>query len=125
MSHDRGWRAACDSTMWSLGIHFESHEIARGVTAMVVGSGALLGLFWMRKKARRQNWCIRIPENRNQTEAMVSERPAAILSFDEACPILVCDLEEWFMCRPIPQLSKSLKVLEEAIIKGPDFMKNE
>jgi hypothetical protein len=31
-------------TIWSLGFHFEIREIARGVTAMVVGSGALLAL---------------------------------------------------------------------------------
>jgi len=42
MSHDRGWRAACDMTVWGLGFHFEIREVARGVTAMVVG--ALLGL---------------------------------------------------------------------------------
>jgi len=45
MSHDRGWRAACRLTMWILRFHFEIGEIARGVTAMVVGSGALLGRF--------------------------------------------------------------------------------
>jgi hypothetical protein len=43
MSHDRGWRAACGMMIWSLGFHFVILEIARGVTAMVVGSGALLG----------------------------------------------------------------------------------
>ena len=45
MSHDRGWRAACDKTEWILDFHFGSREVARGVTAMVVGSGALLGRF--------------------------------------------------------------------------------
>ena len=45
MSHDRGWRAACDITIWILCFHFEIHEAARGVTAMVVGSGAWLGIF--------------------------------------------------------------------------------
>jgi len=44
MSHDRGWRAAGSLTMWSLGFHFGMDEEARGVTAMVVGSGALLAL---------------------------------------------------------------------------------
>ena len=44
MSHDRGWRAACDVTIRILQFHFEIREIARGVTAMVVGSGALLGV---------------------------------------------------------------------------------
>jgi hypothetical protein len=43
MSHDRGWRAACGMTIRSLRFHSEIREIARGVTAMVVGSGALLG----------------------------------------------------------------------------------
>ncbi len=45
MSHDRGWRAACLGTTWIPEFHFEIREVARGVTAMVVGSGALLGLF--------------------------------------------------------------------------------
>ncbi len=48
MSHDRGWRAACIVTIWIPEFHFEMDEGARGVTAMVVGSGALLGFFyWM------------------------------------------------------------------------------
>ncbi len=45
MSHDRGRRAACRNTIQVLWLHFESLSIARGVTAMVVGSGDLLGLF--------------------------------------------------------------------------------
>ena len=45
MSHDRGWRAACGIKIWILRLHFEIREVARGVTAMVVGSGALLGVF--------------------------------------------------------------------------------
>ena len=45
MSHDRGWRAVCIVTFWSPNFHFEMREVARGVTAMVVGSGALLGRF--------------------------------------------------------------------------------
>jgi hypothetical protein len=45
MSHDRGWRAACEVTIWILWFHFEIREIARGVTALVVGSGALLAFF--------------------------------------------------------------------------------
>jgi hypothetical protein len=48
MSHDRGWRAACVLTIWSLLFHFERLSVARGVTAMVVGSGALLGLWFIR-----------------------------------------------------------------------------
>jgi hypothetical protein len=44
MSHDRGWRAACLVTIWIPWFHFEMGEVARGVTAMVVGSGALLGV---------------------------------------------------------------------------------
>ena len=47
MSHDRGWRAACDITIWILRFHFEIGEAARGVTAMVVGSGAWFGLFFI------------------------------------------------------------------------------
>jgi len=43
MSHDRGWRAACLITIWIRIVHFETHSVARGVTAMVVGSGALFG----------------------------------------------------------------------------------
>jgi len=46
MSHDRGWRAACIVTTRSPEFHFAVGEVARGVTAMVVGSGALLGLFF-------------------------------------------------------------------------------
>ena len=42
MSHDHGWRAACLVTIRLLGFHSKIREIARGVTAMVVGSGALL-----------------------------------------------------------------------------------
>ena len=45
MSHDRGWRAACPATIWIPEFHFGIREKARGVTAMVVGSGAWLGLF--------------------------------------------------------------------------------
>src|SRR6187399_80324 len=45
MSHDHGRRAACGMTIWSREFDFEIHEGARGVTAMVVGSGALLGRF--------------------------------------------------------------------------------
>ena len=44
MSHDRGWRAACLVTSWIQRFHFEDREVARGVTAMVVGSGAWLGV---------------------------------------------------------------------------------
>ena len=46
MSHDRGWRAACIVTIRIPKFHCEIGEVARGVTAMVVGSGALLGIFW-------------------------------------------------------------------------------
>ena len=45
MSHDRGRRAACGMTILILGFHSEILKIARGVTAMVVGSGALLAFF--------------------------------------------------------------------------------
>ena len=45
MSHDHGRRAACGLTICIPGFHSEIDEKARGVTAMVVGSGALLGLF--------------------------------------------------------------------------------
>ena len=45
MSHDRGWLAGCVVTRWIPNFHFEIREIARGVTAMVVGSGALLGIW--------------------------------------------------------------------------------
>ncbi len=47
MSHDRGRRAACGMTIWIMWFHIEIREIARGVTAMVVGSGALLGGFFL------------------------------------------------------------------------------
>jgi len=45
MSRDHGWRAACIVTLWIPEFHFETGEVARGVTAMVVGSCALLGVF--------------------------------------------------------------------------------
>jgi len=45
MSHDRGWRAACIVPIWIREFHFGNQKVARGVTAMVVGSGALLALF--------------------------------------------------------------------------------
>jgi len=48
MSHDRGWRAACRNTINIPWFHFALRSIARGVTAMVVGSGDLLALFSMR-----------------------------------------------------------------------------
>ena len=54
MSHDHGRRAACRTTIWILEIHSEIHEIARGVTDMVVGSGALLGSFFIYLGARSQ-----------------------------------------------------------------------
>ena len=44
MSHDHGRRATCGKTIRIRWLHFESPSIARGVTDMVVGSGALLGL---------------------------------------------------------------------------------
>jgi hypothetical protein len=43
MSHDRSWRAACLIRYSDQLLHFYSHSIARGVTAVGVGSGALLG----------------------------------------------------------------------------------
>jgi hypothetical protein len=52
MSHDHGWRAACLVTIWILRFHSMMHEVARGVTAMVVGSGALLGRFMRGKRPR-------------------------------------------------------------------------
>ena len=45
MSHAGRRRAACGMTIRSLGFHSEIREIARGVTAPGVGSGALLGDF--------------------------------------------------------------------------------
>lgn len=44
LSRDGSWRAACGMTIQSLGFHFEIREIARGVTAMVVGSGTFSAL---------------------------------------------------------------------------------
>jgi hypothetical protein len=54
MSHDHGWRAACGMTIWILRFRFEIHEEARGVTAKVVGSGALLGSGARMKTHRRK-----------------------------------------------------------------------
>jgi hypothetical protein len=45
MSHDRSWRAACLITITIPLLHFYFTSKARGVTAVGVGSGALLG-FW-------------------------------------------------------------------------------
>ena len=47
MSHDHGRRAACGITFHIPWFHFDFHSIARGVTALVVGSGDLLGLFFI------------------------------------------------------------------------------
>jgi hypothetical protein len=43
MSHAGIWRAACLNRNWIRILHFETHEVARGVTDVGVGSGALLG----------------------------------------------------------------------------------
>jgi hypothetical protein len=43
MSHDGIWRAACLNRNWIRILHFEKHKVARGVTDVGVGSGALLG----------------------------------------------------------------------------------
>jgi len=50
MSHDHGWRAACGITLWILWFHLGNPSIARGVTAMVVGSGAWLALSFIQQK---------------------------------------------------------------------------
>jgi len=47
MSHDGSWRAACLIRNWILILHFKVPSVARGVTAPGVGSGALLGLFFV------------------------------------------------------------------------------
>jgi hypothetical protein len=54
MSHDRGWRAACIVTIYILSFPSKMHEVARGVTAMVVGSGALLGQYFSEIHLKRQ-----------------------------------------------------------------------
>jgi len=64
MSHDRGWRAACVVTIKIPKFHFDVRKEARGVTAMVVGSGALLGLFFI-----RGNWLRIVPRIRNESLA--------------------------------------------------------
>jgi hypothetical protein len=43
MSHDGIWRAACLNRFSIPSFHFEVHSVARGVTDVGVGSGALLG----------------------------------------------------------------------------------
>jgi hypothetical protein len=43
MSHDGIWRAACLIRSWIQILRFEVHSVARGVTDVGVGSGALLG----------------------------------------------------------------------------------
>jgi len=47
MSHDGIWRAACLTTIPIPELHFEAPSIARGVTDVGVGSGALLGAWWL------------------------------------------------------------------------------
>jgi hypothetical protein len=44
MSHGLRWRATCSMTIRNPELHIEIREIARGVTAKDVGSGALLGI---------------------------------------------------------------------------------
>ena len=44
MSHDGIWRAACLNRDWILILHSETRHVARGVTDVGVGSGALLAL---------------------------------------------------------------------------------
>ena len=51
MSHDLRWRGSCGFTIWIPLLHFGQASKARDVTARVVGSGALLGRFfieWLR-----------------------------------------------------------------------------
>ena len=43
MSHAGSWRAACNTTIHFLWLHFETPSKARGVTDPSVGSGALFG----------------------------------------------------------------------------------
>jgi hypothetical protein len=43
MSHDGIWRAACLITSKTTPFRFGTHKVARGVTDVGVGSGALLG----------------------------------------------------------------------------------
>jgi hypothetical protein len=43
MSHDGIWRAACNTTIHIPWFHLEALSVARGVTDVGVGSGALLG----------------------------------------------------------------------------------
>jgi hypothetical protein len=43
MSHDGSWRAACLITIKTSPFQFGTHKVARGVTDVGVGSGALLG----------------------------------------------------------------------------------
>jgi hypothetical protein len=43
MSHDGIWRAACLISIMTTRFRFGTHKVARGVTDVGVGSGALLG----------------------------------------------------------------------------------
>jgi hypothetical protein len=49
MSHARSWRDACFIRFKNQLFHFDFPSIARGVTAVGVGSGALLGRFFVKK----------------------------------------------------------------------------
>jgi len=52
MSHDHSRRDSCEIRLSSREFHSEIDSIARGVTAVVVGSGALLGEFFVRLVCR-------------------------------------------------------------------------
>jgi hypothetical protein len=47
MSHDLRRRGSCHITIWIPLLHSVNRTIARDVTAKVVGSGALLGIYFV------------------------------------------------------------------------------
>jgi hypothetical protein len=60
MSHDGIWRAACLNRSWIRILHFEVPSVARGVTDVGVGSGALLGRLVFGDECRTSNLRLRL-----------------------------------------------------------------
>src|SRR5437016_4426980 len=55
MSHDHSRHDSCGLRLYSRWIHSIVLSLARGMTAVVVGSGALFGLFLRNSVSRRKN----------------------------------------------------------------------